>query len=125
MYSNACLYVSASELEGLPLTLLEAMSYGIPTLVSNIPPHIEVIGNNEEYGYSFDSANINSIKEKLEFILSQPEIELIKKGLKGQEKIRLHHNWENITKKLEIAYKLTRQTFPSKANLAIRKLYTS
>ncbi|OGI23061.1 MAG: hypothetical protein A2255_02915, partial [Candidatus Melainabacteria bacterium RIFOXYA2_FULL_32_9] len=99
IYSNAYLYVSTSELEGLPLTLLEAMSYGIPVLSSPIPPHIEVIGKNEEYGYLFNSEKVSDIKEKLEFILSQPQLDLIKKGLKGQERIRTQHNWESITKK--------------------------
>ncbi|OGI26036.1 MAG: hypothetical protein A2287_00245 [Candidatus Melainabacteria bacterium RIFOXYA12_FULL_32_12] len=109
IYSNAYLYVSTSELEGLPLTLLEAMSYGIPVLSSPIPPHIEVIGKNEEYGYLFNSEKVSDIKEKLEFILSQPQLDLIKKGLKGQERIRTQHNWESITKKLEIVYNFTRR----------------
>ena len=33
-----------SLLEGLPLALLEASSYGLPLIVSDIQPHLEVVG---------------------------------------------------------------------------------
>lgn len=43
LYSNALAFVTASELEGLPITLLEALSYGIICVTSNIPPHRELV----------------------------------------------------------------------------------
>jgi len=44
LYSNAAGFVLPSLLEGLPLTLLEAASYGTPVIASTIPPHLEVLG---------------------------------------------------------------------------------
>jgi glycosyltransferase involved in cell wall biosynthesis len=44
LYSNAAVFVLPSLLEGLPLTLLEAISYGIPVVASDIAPHREVLG---------------------------------------------------------------------------------
>lgn len=43
VYANAAVFVQPSDLEGLPLTLLEAASYGIPVLASDIAPHREIL----------------------------------------------------------------------------------
>jgi glycosyltransferase involved in cell wall biosynthesis len=42
LYGHAGLFVLPSSHEGLPIVLLEALSYGLPTLVSDIEPHLEV-----------------------------------------------------------------------------------
>jgi glycosyltransferase involved in cell wall biosynthesis len=44
LYTNAAAFVLPSFLEGLPLTLLEAVSYGLPVVASDIAPHLEVLG---------------------------------------------------------------------------------
>lgn len=44
LLSNAGLFVQPSQVEGLPITLLEAAAYGRQVLVSDIPPHLEVLG---------------------------------------------------------------------------------
>lgn len=43
LYSNAYIYTLPSDLEGMPLSLLEAMSYGNCCLVSDIPECVEVV----------------------------------------------------------------------------------
>lgn len=45
LYSNAYVYVLPSDVEGMPLSLLEAMSYGNCCLVSDIPECTEVVKN--------------------------------------------------------------------------------
>jgi glycosyltransferase involved in cell wall biosynthesis len=45
LYSNAAGFVLPSFLEGLPLTLLEGASYGLPVVASDISPHVEVLGS--------------------------------------------------------------------------------
>lgn len=45
LYSNAAVFALPSLLEGLPLTLLEAASYGIPLVVSDIGPNLEIVGS--------------------------------------------------------------------------------
>jgi len=43
LYGNAFLYVQPSLIEGLPIALLEALSYGKPALISDIPENVEVV----------------------------------------------------------------------------------
>jgi glycosyltransferase involved in cell wall biosynthesis len=50
LYRDAAVFVLPSLLEGLPLTLLEAASYGTPILASAIPPHLEVLGESRPGG---------------------------------------------------------------------------
>jgi len=44
LYANAAAFVLPSFVEGLPLTLLEAASYGRPVVASAIGPHTEIVG---------------------------------------------------------------------------------
>lgn len=71
-YLKACdYYISASDVEGLPNTLLEAMTVGLPCVLSNIPAHEEVIAKaTKPFGYTFDSHSIVSQKEAMRNVLT-------------------------------------------------------
>lgn len=71
LYSNAYVYVLPSDLEGMPLSLLEAMSYGNCCLTSDIPECIEVV---ENYGLSFQKGNIAELREQLQNLCEHQEI---------------------------------------------------
>ncbi|MFD1318489.1 glycosyltransferase [Loigolactobacillus zhaoyuanensis] len=61
-------YISASLSEGLPMACLEAMSYGLPVILSDIGPHKEIM--NEEVGVTFSSNNLEDLLKKIRKILS-------------------------------------------------------
>ncbi|MBT1177142.1 glycosyltransferase family 4 protein [Bifidobacterium callimiconis] len=70
LYSNAYVYVLPSDLEGMPMSLLEAMSYGCCCLTSDIPECAEVIG---DYGVTFRKGDIQDLADKLRDLLADPE----------------------------------------------------
>lgn len=68
VYSHAALFVLPSYHEGLPIALLEALSYGVPALVSDIPANIEV-GLAEEY--YFRCKDVVNLREQLVTLCSR------------------------------------------------------
>ena len=63
LLTNARCYVLPSSHEGLPISLLEAMSYKLPVIISDIPPHIEVGIDKECY---FPLGNVEILAKKLQ-----------------------------------------------------------
>ncbi len=70
LFSNAYFYVLPSDVEGMPLSLLEAMSYGNCCLTSDIPECAAVIG---EYGCVFDRNIADDLRNKMQQLCDNPE----------------------------------------------------
>lgn len=88
LYSNAYAFVFPSEAEGMPMCLLEALSYNCRCIVSDIPENIEVL---KQYGYSFESKNSEDLKNKIELLLKEQ-----KEFLDSREYIKTNYNWDNV-----------------------------
>lgn len=96
LYSNASLFVQASEAEGLSIALLEAASYQLPILTSDIEANLEVLG---EDAFSFTSKSIVDLKEKLNLFLNDANTrEKLDINIKKvYNKILHEYNWLNIS----------------------------
>lgn len=70
LYSNAYIYTLPSDLEGMPLSLLEAMSYGNCCLTSDIPECSDVV---EDKALTFHKSDAADLAEKLQFLCDNPE----------------------------------------------------
>lgn len=70
LYSNAYIYTLPSDLEGMPLSLLEAMSYGNCCLVSDIPECAEIVENK---ALIFRKADVQDLQSKLQDACDYPE----------------------------------------------------
>ena len=66
LFRNAALFVLPSDLEGLPLVLLEALGYGTPVLASDIPPNREVLG---DLGRTFAAGSVDDLQRQLKAVL--------------------------------------------------------
>ena len=91
-YSNAYAYVLPSDLEGMPISLLEAMSYGNCCVTSDIPECTEVVG---EYGISFKKGNVEDLREKLQTLCDNPEIVEHYKQIVS-DYVCEKYNWDNV-----------------------------
>lgn len=94
LYSNAYLYVLPSDIEGLPISLLEAMSYGNCCLTSDIPENTAVI---EDKGYSFIKSNTEDLVSKLELLLQNDRMVRLSNDTAADFVIN-QYNWDNVTK---------------------------
>lgn len=75
LFSNARAYVTASELEGLPITLLEALSYGIICVTSDIGPHRELTENLKS-GLSFPVGEVGGISRCMDRVEAMSDTQL-------------------------------------------------
>lgn len=92
LYSNAYLFVLPSDVEGMALTLLEAMSFGNCCLVSDIKENTEVV---EEHAVTFRKGDVEDLKQKLSELLDAPErVEAIRQ--ESRDFICSKYNWDDV-----------------------------
>lgn len=103
LFSQAGLFVQPSESEGLSIALLEAMAYGLPTLVSDIPENLEAIAG---FGLSFRNRDASDLAAKLTAWLNQPEAsyELAKQA---QLRVKTEYDWHTIADSTLQIYRLS------------------
>lgn len=93
---GAGLFVLPSDLEGLPLVMLEVMREGIPVLASDIGAHRQLIGQDQDRGLLFEAGNIADCQEVLGQALSEPQ-DLAVMASKAQQHVKVNYNWDKIT----------------------------
>ena len=95
LYSNAYLFVLPSDVEGMAMCLLEAMSYGNCCVVSDIPENREVV---EDKAVCFKRGDRDDLCEKLSFLLSNPQkVQEYKES--SASYICGKYNWEDVVEK--------------------------
>ena len=104
LYSNAYVYTLPSDLEGMPLSLLEAMSYGNCCLVSDINECTEVVENK---ALIFRKSDIGDLKKRLQEACDYPESVKIFKE-QASDFICSKYNWNEIVQETLNLYRGTK-----------------
>lgn len=101
LYSNAYLYVLPSDLEGMPISLLEAMSYSNCCLTSDIPECTQVCGENAVY---FRKSSVADLKNKLEYLIKNSDTVLEYKS-RAHDYIISKYSWDDVVNRTLALYR--------------------
>jgi glycosyltransferase involved in cell wall biosynthesis len=91
---GAGFFVLPSDVEGLPLAMLEAMREGVPVVASDIAPHRQLLG--EDKGMLFPHGDLESLILALDSAIQRPE-ELAIMAKEAQKCVEANYNWDKIT----------------------------
>jgi glycosyltransferase involved in cell wall biosynthesis len=100
LFSNAYLFCLPSTLEGLPVALLEAMSYGNCCLSSDIPENIEAL---QQHGFTFENRNVDDLTRVLKFLIENPK-HVAQKKSPAQQHVSQNYSWTRVVDQMEDLY---------------------
>ncbi|HLD30756.1 MAG TPA: glycosyltransferase family 4 protein [Patescibacteria group bacterium] len=99
LFLNSLVVIHPSESEGLPIAVLEAMSYGKVVIASNIPENMEIV---KKHGVSFENKNIEDLMAKMSNVIAANDLK--KRGELAKQFVKKNYNWEGIAKKTKEVY---------------------
>jgi glycosyltransferase involved in cell wall biosynthesis len=103
LYSNASVFILPSELEGLPLTLLEAAASGTPIVASDIPPHVEIIADNGPGHRLFRTGDLDALTMALKRTLADEEGER-RGAARLRARVLRDYSWDDAVEATEEVY---------------------
>ena len=95
LYSNAYLYVLPSDLEGMPLSLLEAMSYSNCCVTSDIEECAAVMGDK---GITFPKSDADALRNVLQMLCDAPQV-VAGYQRRAADYITQRFNWDDVMKR--------------------------
>jgi len=100
LFSNCYLYIHPSDLEGLSISLLQAMSFGCCIVCSDIPENISIVS---DYAYTFRRGDSENLREVMAELINHPAKVRSRRGL-AIDYVRNEFNWDSIVDQLEEVY---------------------
>ena len=100
LFSNAYIYVLPSDLEGMPIALLEAMTYGCCCVTSDIGECVDVM---DGCGCSFPRGNVEALTETLQDLCDHPKKTDVCRN-RAREVVSAKYSWRDIADKTQALY---------------------
>jgi glycosyltransferase involved in cell wall biosynthesis len=104
LLSNCRFFVNPSSSEGLPITVLEAMSYRRCCLVSDIPAHREIIDHGRT-GFLFKGDKMNEFERLANQVLNLPETQIDEISSNAKNQTSNTYNWDRTAQLTEDVYR--------------------
>lgn len=101
LYAHARALVHPSLNEGLPITVIQAMSYSMPVIVSTIPEHLELVHDSRVL---FKENDVDSLEQELYQFLNLSEDERKHIGDANRRVVEKGYSWENILPQIVDVY---------------------
>ena len=95
----ADLFILSSDKEGLPLSLGEAMAYGIPCIATDVGGNKEIVSHGQT-GLLVKSGSPEQLAIAIEYLLAHPE-ERCRMGINALRRVREHFNIEDSMRQLK------------------------
>ena len=100
LYAHAAAFIFPSEYEAMSMALLEGLSFGTPTIFSDLPENKVVA---EGVGFAFRSGDASALAQRIGWVLANPEAAK-QKGTAAKQHIRVQHNWKVIARQYHDLY---------------------
>lgn len=92
LYSNAYLYVLPSDLEGMPMSLLEAMAHGCCCVTSDLPECADVVAG---AGATFPRGDAAALCDVLAALLTDP-VRAVAFGKAARKRVETAFDWDSV-----------------------------
>jgi glycosyltransferase involved in cell wall biosynthesis len=102
-YSKSDIFILPSIWEGLPLTLLEAASFGLPIIITDVGGSSKIFKNNKN-ALIIRPKDSKAIADAIIKLIENKEFR-IKLGKSGREIVKTDYTWEKIAKEVNDAYR--------------------
>lgn len=100
LYSNCYAYLLPSDVEGMPMSLLEAMAYGSCCVTSDIPECADVLAGN---GVTFEKGSADSLRAALRDLLADSDRGRVL-GAAAKAHVEKTYNWDSVVERTLAVY---------------------
>lgn len=101
LYSNCFCYALPSDVEGMPMSLLEAMAHGCCCVTSDIPECADVLG---DAGLTFPGGDAAALRDRLASLMVDPG-RVAGLGDAAKTRVEEHFDWDSVVKRTLEVYR--------------------